>query len=57
MPSILKAIGSVPRSDAFIIKFYYQLPEGGRDLSLPSWEVPARSFEHMQDTVRAFNGD
>lgn len=56
MKSTLKAIGRVPRSGAYIISFYYQLPEGGLDVTMPTWEIPARDFDHMQTVVRTFNG-
>lgn len=55
MTSKLKAIGSMPATGVYIVKFYYQKPEGGRDLSMPNWDIPARSYEHMQETVNAFN--
>lgn len=55
MTSVLKAIGSIPAQGAYVIKFYYQKLEGGRDLAMPTWDVPAKSFDHMQETVRAFN--
>lgn len=55
MKSFLKAIGSSSREGHYAIKFYYQIPEGGRDMDMPTWEIPARSWDHMQETVRAFN--
>lgn len=55
MTSTLKAIGKSAREGQYSIHFYYQVPGAGHDDSLPSWDVPARSWEHMQDVVRAFN--
>lgn len=53
----LKAIGISSRAGHYAIKFYYQIPGGGRDVTMPEWEIPARSWDHMQDTVRTFNGE
>lgn len=55
MTSTLKAIGLSAYQGHYAVKFYYQLPEGGRDLSMPTWEIPARSWDHMQAIVGAFN--
>lgn len=55
MTSILKAVGKSAREGQYSIHFYYQAPGGGRDDGLPSWDVPARSWEHMQEVVRVFN--
>lgn len=53
--SRLKAIGSCIAQGVYFVKFYYEEPDGGRDLSMPAWEVPARTWDHMQAVVRAFN--
>lgn len=55
MESKLVAIGTIPKAGVHLIRFYYKLPQGGRDLYLPAWEIPANSFDHMQAVVRAFN--
>lgn len=53
--SILKAIGMSLREGDYRVQFYYQIVGGGRDITMPSWELPARSWNHMQEVVRAFN--
>ncbi len=51
----LVAIGTSLKEGHYAIRFYYQMAEGGRCLEMPTWEIPARSYEHMQSTVAAFN--
>lgn len=55
MTSFLKAIGKSSRAGHYAVEFYYQIPDGGRDTTMPSFEIPARSWDHMQATVNAFN--
>ncbi len=55
MKSELKAIGTSVGAGHYAIRFYYQFPEGGRDMDMPTWEIPAKSWDHMQLTVAAFN--
>jgi len=54
---VLRAIGKSIGEGDYRICFYYQIPNGGRAASMPSWEIPAKGWDHMQATVRAFNGD
>lgn len=59
--SVLRAIGRSVAHGVCTIKFYYQFtPESGEmgmDIRMPTWEIPARDWGHMQATVAAFNGD
>lgn len=53
--STLKAVGRTPASGVYQVMFYYELPEGGKDVTKPEIMVPALDWDHMQATVRAFN--
>lgn len=59
--SVPRAIGRSVSDGHYHILFYYQLVVDGelttRDPRMPTWEIPARDWEHMQATVAAFNGD
>lgn len=55
MTSKLKAIGRCAREGEYAVSFYYGFEKGGRDTSMPTWEVPAQSWSHMQNIVTAFN--
>lgn len=60
--SVLRAIGSSVSAGKYAIKFYYEFTQesgqfGGMDVSMPAWVIPARDWESMQATVRAFNGE
>lgn len=57
MNSKLKAIGRQLRLGVYVVRFYYELPNGGIDIEQPTTQLPARDFDHMQSVVRAFNGE
>lgn len=59
--SVLRAIGSSVSAGKYAIKFYYEFTQEnghfGMDVSMPAWVIPAKDWETMQATVRAFNGE
>lgn len=55
MTSILEAMIACPRNGVWFVKFTYRTLEGPQDYTMPTWEIPCKSYDHAKRVVDAFD--